>query len=216
MNIVIYFDNKKILDYVNNDNSHNKIPYSFEKLSTLINCPSCGNNSIIEKLGYFPSIDSFCHYFNCHHTIEVKSILAEGRHQYAYQSIPFDVKLGSPEIYKNLKKINKTLLIFWYNILYSDEKTTILTIRNCIMYPMEYFKEGFNCSREIVFQRKKIKIKKRLNLKIFPEFSIFKELLVDNFKSNHNFKRVEQIKANNDHNIFNDIKKLKKKLLHYN
>lgn len=214
MRIIIYYDNKILLDYLNTSIHHNKIPYSFEKLSTLIECPSCNNNSIIERFGYFPCVDSFCHYTNCHHTIEVKSILAEGNQKNAYQSIPFDVKLGSPKTYSNITKQNKSLMIFWYNIDETNEYQTTLSIRNCIIYNMEKFEIGYNCLKENVLQGKKI----RLNLKIFPEFSIYKELFTSDFKFKNSNTRIQEIKAKNDYNIISLLKSKKiskRNLLNY-
>ncbi len=157
MRIVILCEGKKLLDYHNNSKNHNRIPNSFEKLTTQLGCPKCNKNTLVECLGYCPSIDNICISSNCHHSIEVKSILAEGSQSDGFvKEKGFGLKLGSVNTYEKVNK-NKTLLLFWYNIKIQTEDFVILDIKDIVMIPMTKLYVGKNCKRLIVKQKKKTK-----------------------------------------------------------
>lgn len=216
MRIQVYFKNNRLMDYINCQKNHNKIPKTFEILSTKIGCPRCKDDSLVSREGYTPSIDSFCCYNKCHHTLEVKSILAEGNHKDAFIDLPFVVKMGSVRTYENINKKNKTLLLFWYNIIERENDFVKVVIRNCLTFEMEKLFDGKNCSTEIVLQRKKTKFKPRLNLRIFPESCNFKALSLKDFKYDVSVGTKRQEKVIIDCIIrkqFEENKKKKKLLL---
>jgi len=211
MKIVIYFDNKVLLSYVNTDNSHNKIPNSFEKLSTQLGCPRCTTDSLVELLGYHPCIDNICSVTHCHHTVETKSILAEGSQEKAFEKgKSFMFKLGSRRHYEYVNKKNKSLIIYWYNIIFQDENLIKIKIRNVVLISMELLLNGINCKTFIQLQKKKTKLKERLAIEIFPRLQM-KELYVDDFKykNSMNTKRQNQVFFYNI--IINQVKRKKYK-----
>lgn len=210
MRIQVYFQGKILLDYINNQKDHNKIPKTFEILSTKIGCPKCHSDSMVDRIGYTPSVDSFCCYLDCHHSIEVKSILAEGLHKEAFTHIPFIIKAGSVNTYKSVNKLNKTLLLFWYNVVEKEKDYVKIEIRNCLTFEMVKLLEGINCSSEIVLQRKKNKFKPRLNLKIFPESCRFECLNFTDFKYNVSVGTKRQKKVISDSIIKKKILEFKK------
>lgn len=172
MRIIVTQNEKVLLDYINTNKNLNKIPNTFEKLTTQMKCPQCGCVSLIEEEKYLPSIDVICTNRLCRHTIEVKSILAEGSQSKAWvKDKKIKIKLGSVNTYANITKYNKSLILFWYNIIETTETESIIKLRNCILIPMEKFREGLNCKTSIVLQKKKTKYKQRISLEIFPEFS---------------------------------------------
>jgi len=185
MRIRVRFKNSILIDYINIKKDHNKIPKTFEILSTRLGCPKCNSDSMTDRYGYQPSIDSFCCINSCHHSIEVKSILAEGSQSSGFTANkPIKVKLGSPNTYKSVNKNNKTLMLFWYNILYQDDMFVDIEMKDCVSVLMSTLLVGKNCSLEKVLQKKKTKYKERLNLQIFPELCILKVFKNIDFKHN--------------------------------
>lgn len=174
MRIIVVQDNQTVLDYKNTNKNLNKIPNTFEKLATQLKCPKCGCASLIEEENYLPSIDVICTRRSCRHTIEAKSILAEGSQKGGWlKDKNIKIKLGSVNTYASVRKRNKSLLVCWYNIIILTEKYAIIELKNCILIPMDELLEDVNCKRYIVLQRKKTKFKERVSLEIFPEFSTY-------------------------------------------
>ena len=195
MIIEVYFDKSLLMRYNNLQKDHNKIPKTFEILSTMIGCPKCNGDTLVDRIGYTPCIDSFCCHNWCHHSIEVKSILAEGRQKDAFTGDPFVVKVGSRITYERITKSNKSLMLFWYNILERKKDFVRIVIRNSITFNMENLREGVNCKKEIVLQKKKRSMKPRVNLKIFPESCKYKALLCKDFKYRVSLGSMRQRKA---------------------
>lgn len=183
MRIEVYFQEKLLIAYDNIQKDHNKIPKTFEILTSMLGCPKCRDDTLVDTGGYTPCNDLFCSYYLCGHTIEVKSILAEGAHSEAFTNDrPFVVMVGSPQTYHNITKHNKTMLLYWYNIIKRTNDFVKIRIRNSIVFNMEGFVEGINCRKKIVLQRKKRVLKPRLKLVIFPKSCMYKSLIADDFK----------------------------------
>lgn len=207
MKIIIFYKDNILLNYTNESNHHNKIPNSFEKLSTQLGCPHCKNDTLVELFGYHPCIDNICCDNHCHHTIETKTILAEGMQEKALQKDKnIRLKLGSPDKYKHVNKKNKSLLIYWYNIIYKDANIIKIKIRNIVLMSMEYLCNGINCKTFIELQRKKTKLKERLSIEIFPRFPI-KELMPKDFKYKNSMNTTRQNKVLLHNNILKQVKK---------
>jgi hypothetical protein len=199
MRLILYKCGKRLMDITNTSKNMNKIPNSFEKLATQLPCPKCKSNTLIECKGYIPSIDVICSHRDCRHSIEVKSILAEGSQKNAYTPGEIiNIKLGSVNTYKNIRKVNKSLLLCWYNIIIDDDTEIYkINVRDCILMPMSEFNDGKNCKTTIVLQKKKTKYKKRLKLEIFPEFSVyFSKLSKDDFNLKNSLYSYRQYISN--------------------
>lgn len=207
MRIQVYFKDELLIDYKNNNKNHNKIPKTFEILSTKLGCLKCKSDSLVERDGYTPAVDCFCCFHDCHHTVEVKSILAEGSQKDAFKNRPFVVKVGSVRTYFRVDKKNKSFVLFWYNIIEKRDNFVVIQIKNCLSFDMEELIDGVNCSTEIVLQRKKTKLKPRMNLKIFPESCKIKVLSLKDFKYNLSHGSTRQNKVIVDSMIRNQLKK---------
>ena len=175
----VFFNGNQLFDFILNKKG-DTISTVFEIISTKINCPKCNDNTLIIRVEDTPSIDSFCITPNCKHTIEVKSILAEGEQEDAFIGKPFPINMGSVNTYKEARKRNKSLMVFWYNYITKSEDYYEVIIRNVLMFDMDKFNET-NCEKNIVLQRKKSTMRKRMKFTIFPELSSFIQLFFNDF-----------------------------------
>lgn len=212
MNVKILFREKVVFNNIIDSKDQHKIPQAFEYLSTQLKCPKCFNNSLVKTSGSIPALDNRCTYFNCGHGIEVKSIIALGKQKNSYKSDKnIFLKLGSIKTYEDVKKKNKSLLLFWYNVIKEADSLIELVIRDSIIIDMDKLNNGYNCKTSIVLQKKKGKYKKRVKLEIFPEF-LYNTMFPNQFSGLSSLNNKNQ----SVDDVLNEYKKVLQQIKKYN